>query len=676
MKYVVTFILAFCILYVNAQENLISNPSFEEYFDCEYELHDKLETIIPDWYALVRSPYYIRDNCSIYDNPNFATLPQDGNGFLTGINSVYLNSDSLGHQGRMNFQCELNQSIYHNSTYYLSFYIAPGSINSVPISHLGINFTDEIVLDPYYDNFPHYPYLQTPTIEIDTILGSGSDFGEWQKVDWCFSPDSIYTIMQIGYFSPIDSIQFESEVSGNINFTAYDNFEFYEVPLTAELEIAPFDTICAGECIEISTNHSLIPGSFSWTIEGGNISSSTSPSIIVCYDFTGTFDLELEINHCNIEIDTIYENAITVVPAILHTPPFNDTLICHDETLTIDLSQVTEEITWDDNSNDKIRTLALGDYEYTLDNGYCTEEYALNIAAFFEIQETNDIIQLCPQDTFWDGTNSILVDTILVDTIYSSQQCDSVYSQRFIAFYETFSWSAQDVIQCPNEPIFLELPSFMENVKINNEDFISPDFIENPGTYIFAWEDENNCLYQDTMDVFSADSSYIFINDLIDVELQDDLQINPDYEGNIVSYNWDGPGILSCYDCPYPYILSGADGFYTVEVIDEYNCVYSANLYIQFIENAYYLANGFSSNSSINVNQRFFLQSKYDVTYNMSIYDRWGNLIFKKENMTSNQANEAWIPGNKYNPQVFSYLIEIEDLGERIKKVGTITLLK
>ncbi len=677
MKHVLTYALLFIFLQQTiAQENLIPNPSFEEYIDCDYVLHDELETIIPDWFGLRRSPYYIRNNCPIFENPNFATQAQDGDAFLTGVNSVHLNTDVAGHQGRMYFQCELNKTLNPNSTYFLSFFVSVGATSSSAVSHLGVDFSIEMEHDPYYDNFPYYPYLKNPLLEIDTVIGPGTNFGEWTKVEWCFSPDTLSAIMQVGYFSPIDSIQYDFTIEGSSNFTGYDNFELYEVPSTAELTISPKDTICAGDCIDISTNHSLIPGSFYWTIDGGNIDNATSPSFTVCYDIPGTYDLVLNLNHCTVEIDTTFQDAITVVEPVSYEPTITEVFICPNETFSINLSSVSENITWNDNSQDKIRDLSIGNYDYILDNGYCSQSYSLSILPLFEIITDISSIQMCPRDTFWNENEAITTNSILIDTLFSFQQCDSIYIQQNIVFTEDFSTELGDFIQCPNEDFFLELPAYMQNTLLNNEVFNAPDFLNNPGTYSLQWEDENNCTYFNSFELVESDSSLIVITDFIDVELNNDLQIIPEYEGNIIAYQWNGPGSLSCYDCPFPYILSGDDGRYSIEVIDEFGCSFSTSLTVQFLTNEYYLANTFSPNSTSTENRAFYLQSKINVTYDMSIYDRWGNLIFKEENLQSNDANQAWNPGDKYNPQVFSYLIFIDYLGEQVKRVGTITLIK
>lgn len=54
----------------------------------------------------------------------------------------------------------------------------------------------------------------------------------------------------------------------------------------------------------------------------------------------------------------------------------------------------------------------------------------------------------------------------------------------------------------------------------------------------------------------------------------------------------------------------------------------------------------------------------------LTIFDRWGNIVFKSKGIES-----CWIPENKYGPQVFSYLIKGVDEEEEFFFHGDITIL-
>ena len=64
----------------------------------------------------------------------------------------------------------------------------------------------------------------------------------------------------------------------------------------------------------------------------------------------------------------------------------------------------------------------------------------------------------------------------------------------------------------------------------------------------------------------------------------------------------------------------------------------------------------------------------------MSLYDRWGEQVFHKENFEANTPNEGWnglFKNEKMNPGVFVYLIDVEwKNGELQQLKGDVTLIR
>lgn len=671
------FAMLCCFGALEGQSNLIENPSFEEYFDCEYNfISDKLETVIPSWNALRRTPYYYNSECSITEYVSFEITPYDGSGFVVGSNSVYLETDSLGLQQRQYLQTALIENLIQDEHYYLSFYISPGELKSQAISHLGVRFTENLELNPYYSSFPFYPYLIEPTLEIDTIIGSNTSPGQWTKVEFCFSADSNSNIMQVGYFSPIDTMKFDAPVSGNFNFTAYDAFELYHIPSFVSLELNSNDTICVNNCVLFSSDHSLIPGTFDWTFQGGNINTSSLSEVEVCYDSPGTYDVSLFIEHCGVSIDTLFSEAITVLPSPSYQLTFQDTLICPLSTVLVDLSEIMEDVIWNDNSQLKIRELQEGNYNFIIDNGFCFEEYSFEIEVLYQIEERQSIISICPDDTLTIESIPIFQDTILFDTIFSILQCDSIYLETIVELSESVNLDFEDLFLCKDQTQELELPSSIQNVTMDNVAISSPISFNSSGSYLIAWNDENDCFFEDTIQIIDAFPIDVTTDDLLDITFNSDLQIIPEYQGDIISYEWSGVGELSCDNCPFPFLLEPIDGIYQVKIVDEYGCTFQNSMFVQFLENSYYLANTISPHSEFPENRSFYLQSKIPLKYDLSVYDRWGNILFEGNKLDSNHSEQGWNPEDEYNSGVFAYLIKIYDHDEVLKRSGSISIIR
>ena len=74
-------------------------------------------------------------------------------------------------------------------------------------------------------------------------------------------------------------------------------------------------------------------------------------------------------------------------------------------------------------------------------------------------------------------------------------------------------------------------------------------------------------------------------------------------------------------------------------------------------------------------NNTFFLQADADAefTYDLTIYDRWGGVMFEKVDIEVNQAQDGWSPyQSDIESGVYVYYVLIGDE----TRVGAITVLK
>ncbi|MGB3073742.1 MAG: gliding motility-associated C-terminal domain-containing protein, partial [Chitinophagales bacterium] len=90
-----------------------------------------------------------------------------------------------------------------------------------------------------------------------------------------------------------------------------------------------------------------------------------------------------------------------------------------------------------------------------------------------------------------------------------------------------------------------------------------------------------------------------------------------------------------------------------------------------------YIPNVINPNSESLINRIFFIYTKgISVEYNLSIYDRWGGLLYNKENLTTNQSQGGWnglIDNRAVQSGVYIYRIVLEGYDQPI--IGTITVL-
>ena len=80
-------------------------------------------------------------------------------------------------------------------------------------------------------------------------------------------------------------------------------------------------------------------------------------------------------------------------------------------------------------------------------------------------------------------------------------------------------------------------------------------------------------------------------------------------------------------------------------------------------------------------NEAFTLYSKSDLNVRrMSIYDRWGNMVFEQRDFLTNNRSLGWdgtFRGNAMNPGVFVWMAEVEvNTGLWVVLSGDLTLIR
>ncbi len=291
---------------LTSQQNLIPNPDFEEYYDCEFGMASYLNDVIPFWKPRVTTPRYFNTFCSIPPHQ-----PYNGNGFIYLLTVDNASADDGGNQIRNYVQVETLQPLLEGKNYYLEYYVQQTYSPESAHSHHGILFSNQLVIDVTFPiTPPFYPLLLEPQLEIDTIVEA---FGFWKKISFCYTPDQDYSVLTVGTFQPRDSIQRNTPILYGLY--SYDAFYLIEIPDTLQLVSTPTrDTICAGECVTFSSNHSRVPGDFLWDLPGSDLSSAADSVVTVCYDQPGTYAVGLSTDHCHGTYSRTWPEAVVVLP--------------------------------------------------------------------------------------------------------------------------------------------------------------------------------------------------------------------------------------------------------------------------------------------------------------------------------------------------------------------------
>ena len=160
-----------------------------------------------------------------------------------------------------------------------------------------------------------------------------------------------------------------------------------------------------------------------------------------------------------------------------------------------------------------------------------------------------------------------------------------------------------------------------------------------------------------------------------------DLQSNV-AESGLDTILWSGPDIKECENCTEQVVMPFFSEMYTATVVDTSGCTGTDALNIQVIKDrAVYIPNVFSPNGDGN-NDRFFISASAEVVeiMELSIYDRWGEIVFSNTNFSANDPGLGWdgtFRQQPLNPGVLVFYTKIRFL-DGVEKMysGDLTILK
>lgn len=187
--------LLFSLPLASSAQNLVVNPSFEDYTTCPNDI-SQIDLVF-GWTNLFISPDYFNacadDTASVPFNALGNQLPSDGNGYA-GIGTYPAG-------GQEYLQGELMEALEPGVLTYVSMRVAPGGFGyatwtspRLASSHVGLRFSTEPLdfLTAYGALHFNNAVLYLPTVLDDTSA--------WTVLSTSYIPDSAYRYLQIGTF--------------------------------------------------------------------------------------------------------------------------------------------------------------------------------------------------------------------------------------------------------------------------------------------------------------------------------------------------------------------------------------------------------------------------------------------------------------------------------------------
>jgi len=185
------------------------------------------------------------------------------------------------------------------------------------------------------------------------------------------------------------------------------------------------------------------------------------------------------------------------------------------------------------------------------------------------------------------------------------------------------------------------------------------------GVYQVGVQDADGCESFVEIEINEITGVEIELPDFVALDFGDPLILDPIINGNFTEFFWTGVDTLFCETCLGQNYIPTSSNAITFNVISDEGCLEKHQVLIA-VEKNYdvYIPNAFSPNGD-GINDFFTTYGGDNVTSirNLSLYSRWGELIFEAEDIQPNDEPSGWNGrhnGELMNPGVFVYKARVE----------------
>lgn len=301
---------------------------------------------------------------------------------------------------------------------------------------------------------------------------------------------------------------------------------------------------------------------------------------------------------------------------------------------------------------------------------------------------------ICTGGAYISGGNSYTQTGYYVDNLISSIGCDSIV-QLDLTVVPDPNMLADAQIAAPSCPGEQDGSLEIQVTRTGYPPYLyyldgSPpsanSFYGNlgAGRYTIGVIDRFGCSFEREVTIDDPDFLQLELGEDIELSLGQTYTFNPELssEDNL-RFSWTTDQELSCTDCPRPTLVALETATYTLEISGAAGCRVSDSITITVNKDyQVYLPNVFSPNGD-GTNDRFTIFSDglriAQIAY-LRIYDRWGNLVFSRQNLTPNDESLGWDGRIQNQPAptgVYVYQVEIEYVDKVVRVFsGDVSLIR
>ncbi len=263
--------------------------------------------------------------------------------------------------------------------------------------------------------------------------------------------------------------------------------------------------------------------------------------------------------------------------------------------------------------------------------------------------------------------------------------CDQVVANFTVIQELEYTYLDEQYYICEDEPIVLDVSEYGDIYLWDNGSEEPQKIVDDVGTHAVTVYDGCDVSIID-FEILIEDFFVDIIPEYIQIDLGMSAPINAIYYAGDapVTFSWLDPlgGTLSCQDCLDNVASPLDDVMYTLLMSVENGCVYQDSVEVDVRKDrAVFIPNAISPNGD-GINEYFYVQSKLNnvEVSKMSIFDRWGNLVFMTEDIPVNQESVGWdarYNGEPVQSGVFVYVIELKFIDGFIRlRKGDVTVIR
>ena len=220
---------------------------------------------------------------------------------------------------------------------------------------------------------------------------------------------------------------------------------------------------------------------------------------------------------------------------------------------------------------------------------------------------------------------------------------------------EFYSWSPTTGLSDPNSPIPVATPDTTTQYSVTIKENYCFTRVENVTVYV---EPQPTIVISTSATNVSAGSTV-----QLSASIANEVLVN--------NYIWTPSAGLSCDRCFAPIATPTVTTTYTFTATSNYGCTSNADVTVTTFcdQSQVFIPNTFTPNGD-GVNDRFYISAHgVSLIVRLSVYNRWGELVFQSLNSQPNEPGAGWdgtYKGQVLEPDVFVYVAEVIcDLGQQ-----------